>query len=109
MAPATYQTREPMEPWHVFVIDVTAHALLSGVTACMCAASKAAIGALAEQPHAKVAVAAYDTRVHFFSLASGAAASVIVMADIDVRFLRHPTRTLCLALLHRGPAFAGGR
>jgi Sec23/Sec24 trunk domain len=86
VAPTSYQTRTPMEPWHVFLIDASANALASGATACACAAAKAATDALAEQAGTRVAVVAFDTRVVFFSF-RGAQAAMVVMSDVEVRCL----------------------
>jgi protein transport protein SEC24 len=83
MAPDSYQARPPMQPWHAFVVDVTANALSSGVTACICAAVKQAIERLASQPEARVALVAYDDRVTFLSI-QGAEPRMMVMADIEV-------------------------
>jgi hypothetical protein len=72
-----------MEPWHAFVIDATHNALHGGTTASMCAATSAAIEALANQPRVKVALVLYSEHISFFSFASNAP-SILRVSDIEV-------------------------
>lgn len=90
-APASYQTRAAMEPWHIFAIEVTSAALRSGATATACAAVKEGLGVLQQEARARVSIVTYDHRVHFYSVAGDSgAARCIVMSDVAVRTLSCP-------------------
>ena len=91
VAPKSYCVREPMEAWHVFVVDVTAAAMRMGATVSVCAAARAAVEALAGEPRARVAVMTFDDRVHFYSL-KGGATRMMIMPDIEVRHQCFPYR-----------------
>jgi hypothetical protein len=92
LAPESYQVRLPMEPWHAFVIDATHNALHSGTTASMCAATSAAIEALAKHSRVRVALVAYSEQIMFLSF-SREAPSMLTVADIEVHI--NALQTVC--------------
>ena len=83
-APASYCTRPPMQPWHMFCIDATINAVATGATASAAAAAAAAVRALQSNELARCAVVAYDDQVHFFGVQQ-APVKHMVVSDIHVR------------------------
>jgi hypothetical protein len=83
----------------MFALDASAAAVQSGLLAAAAAAVKAALAALADSPaHAgvTVGVVVYDTKLHFFDLAKGAAAPddlppMLVVPDVDDPFMPSPS------------------
>ena len=83
VAPKSYCVRDPMESWHIFVVDVTATAMRMGATVSVCAAARAAVEALGSEERARVAVMTFDDRVHFYAL-KGGTTRMMIMPDIEV-------------------------
>ncbi|GLC37974.1 hypothetical protein PLESTF_000604900 [Pleodorina starrii] len=84
LASKEYVFRPPMAPAHVFLIDVSQTAIATGATASLCRAVSAALDRIQGGPLALVAVATYDTTVHFYSVrTSGATPQMLVMSDVQ--------------------------
>ncbi|GIL50904.1 hypothetical protein Vafri_6870 [Volvox africanus] len=84
LASKEYVFRPPMAPAHVFLIDVSQTAIATGATASLCRAVAASLDRIQGGPRAMVAVATYDTTVHFYSVrSSGATPQMLVMSDVQ--------------------------
>lgn len=85
IAPAEYTVRAPMPPCYCFVLDVSAHAVQSGLLAVACSAIAAALGGLeARNSMTRVGFVAYDSAVHFFNLSG--TPQMMTVGDIDDPF-----------------------
>ena len=101
-----YQARAPMVPTYLFLIDCTAEAVASGMTATVCSSIRALLGALvgvagsASGRGVRVAVATFTSSVQFYELGGAAATGgnadasgdgqvhpkMFVMGDVDEPF-----------------------
>lgn len=106
VAPADYMIRPPQPPAYLFLIDVSATAVASGLVESACAGIRAALtsGKLPgctdsgaggrEDSRTMVGIVTYDSAVHFYALGSATASGggkrrpqVLVMPEIDDVFL----------------------
>ncbi len=84
-----YQVREPMVPTYLFLIDCTAEAVASGMTATVCSSIRALLGTLvgvagtAGGTGARVAVTTFTSAVQFYELGGAGAASGTTGASGD--------------------------
>eukprot|EP00198_Chlamydomonas_reinhardtii_P000301 XP_001689636.1 COP-II coat subunit [Chlamydomonas reinhardtii] len=84
LASKEYVFRPPMQPTHVFLIDVSQTAIATGATASLCRAVAAALDRVQGGPRALVGIATYDSAVHFYSVRSPSAApQMLVMSDVN--------------------------
>lgn len=89
IASAEYTVRAPMPPCYCFVLDVSQHAVHSGLLAAACASIAAALDGLTERNSvSRIGFIAYDSAVHFFNLNGGAAGApqMMTVGDLDDPF-----------------------
>jgi protein transport protein SEC24 len=96
IVPSDFAVKPVQDPHVLYLVDVSAAAVASGLTADTIAALRAALPALAEaQPSARVAVLAHDDVVTLFAPnRDRAEPDVTVMCDLDDPFLPLPTAAL---------------
>ncbi|KFG56874.1 putative transport protein Sec24 [Toxoplasma gondii RUB] len=103
VAPADYMIRPPQPPAYLFLIDVSATAVASGLVESACAGIRAALtsgklpgctdsGAGRGDSRTMVGIVTYDSAVHFYALGSASGGGkrrpqVLVMPEIDDVFL----------------------
>eukprot|EP00892_Ulva_mutabilis_P003092 jgi/Ulvmu1/12784/UM097_0011.1 len=88
IASAEYTVRAPMPPCYCFVLDVSQHAVASGLLAAACAAIAASLdGLTARNSVSRIGFIAYDSAVHFFNLNGAAGApQMMTVGDLDDPF-----------------------
>ncbi|ODN85852.1 protein transporter SEC24 [Cryptococcus wingfieldii CBS 7118] len=96
IAPTEYMVRAPQPPVYIFVIDVSASAIQSGMVA---TAARTILESLDSLPNPDnrtlVSFIAVSTSLHFFSLPPGATeASMLVVPDLSDVFLPKPVDLL---------------
>lgn len=114
VASADYMVRPPQPPVFVFLIDVSYHAVSTGMVATVARTVRAALDALPGDVRTQVSVICFDSAVHFFNLAPHLSQpQLITVADISDIFLPLPddllvnlqdSKLLVEALLDRLPA-----
>ena len=121
-----YQVRNPIPPTYLFMIEVTAGAIVSGATACACASIGQLVEELPGGDRTRVGIVTFDSRVHFYSFqnprntnANGSnpadsgnlddakgdhvsTPQMFVMSDVDDPFSVLGDRALVNATTHRG-------
>jgi len=70
VAPAEYMVRPPQAPVYMFVIDVSASAVQSGMLQTVVEAIKDCLDTLPGSPRTQVGVLTYDSTIHFYNLKS---------------------------------------
>jgi protein transport protein SEC24 len=70
VAPAEYMVRPPQAPVYMFVIDVSAQAISSGMLATCVETIKETLDSLPGAPRTQVGVITYDSTIHFYNLKS---------------------------------------
>ena len=108
------RVRPPQPPVYVFLLDVSYHAVSSGLLATVAQTVRETLDGLPGDVRTQVAILAYDSAVHFFHLAAHLSTpQMITVADINDIFLPLPddllvnlgeSRALVDALLERLPA-----
>ncbi len=84
VAPAEYMVRPPMSPSYLFLIDVTAHAIQSGVTTSACEVIARTLDSIPGQEHVTVGIATVDSAIHFYHIKDGAdKPSMLIVPDVD--------------------------
>jgi protein transport protein SEC24 len=114
VASADYMVRPPQPPVYVFLLDVSYHAVATGMLATVARTIRACLDALPGDVRTQIAFLCYDEAVHFFHLASHLSQpQLITVADIGDVFLPlpddllvnlHESRPLVDALLERLPS-----
>ena len=84
VAPAEYMVRPPMAPAYLFLIEVTAQAIQSGVTTSACEVILRTLDSIQGAEHALVSIATVDSSIHFYHVKEGAEKpSMLVVPDVD--------------------------
>lgn len=95
VAPAEYMVRAPMPPTYVFLLDVSFHAVSSGLLSAACGSIKACLDKLPGDDRTRVAIMTFDSSIHFYSLRQGASSpSMMVVPEIDDPFVPLPDELL---------------
>ncbi|CDZ97805.1 cpii coat sec24 protein [Phaffia rhodozyma] len=96
VAPTEYMVRAPQPPCYVFLIDVSANAVKSGMVA---TAARTILESLDRLPNedgrTRAGIIAVDSSLHFFSLPAGESdPAMLVMSDLEDVFLPKPSDLL---------------
>ncbi|KAG9029729.1 COPII subunit [Tulasnella sp. JGI-2019a] len=96
VAPTEYMIRPPQPPVYVFLLDVSAQGVASGLLATAC---RTILESLDRLPNAdnrtKVAIIGFDVSLYFFHILPGATeSSMLVVSDLDDVFLPKPNDLL---------------
>ncbi|KAG8877867.1 COPII subunit [Tulasnella sp. 332] len=96
IAPTEYMIRPPQPPVYVFLLDVSAQGVASGMLATAC---RTILESLDRLPNAddrtKVALIGFDVSLYFFHIPPGATEStMLVVSDLDDVFLPRPNDLL---------------
>ncbi|KAL1541771.1 Protein transport protein Sec24B [Salvia divinorum] len=84
IAPKEYMVRDPMPAVFFFLVDVSMHAIQTGATAAACSAISQVIPHLPEGPRTMVAIATFDSTVHFYKLkCAQQQPSILVVPDVQ--------------------------
>lgn len=112
------QVRPPQPPAYVFLIDVSYHAVSTGMLHTVAHTLRAALPSLPGDDRTQVSLICYDSAVHFFNLGAGLSVpQMVTVADIADVFLPLPddllvnlseSKELVDALLERLPAMFAG-
>ncbi|KAL3938641.1 MAG: hypothetical protein SGARI_001666, partial [Bacillariaceae sp.] len=95
IAPAEYMVRPPQEPTYFFVLDVTAHAVRSGVLQSAANAIKRSLDDLPGGTRTKVGFITFDNCVQYYNLASDLAQpQMMVVSDLKELFVPLPDNLL---------------
>ena len=95
IAPAEYMVRPPQEPTYVFVLDVSATAVRSGMLQSASNAIKASLDDLPGRGRTKIGFVTFDNSVHFYNMASDLAQpQMVVVADLNELFVPLPDNLL---------------
>ena len=82
VAPSEYMVRPPMTPAYLFLIEVTAQAIQSGVTTSACEVIARTLDNLPQD--AEVGIATVDSQVHFYQLREGMEKpAMLIIPDVD--------------------------
>lgn len=91
VAPQEYMVRPPQAPVFVFVLDVSVHAVNSGLLKTAVETIKEQLDSLPGAPRTQVGFVTFDSTVHFYSLKSTLnAPQMLVVPDIEDLFLPLP-------------------
>lgn len=91
LAPAEYMVRQPQAPCFVFVIDVSYHAVGTGVVESAVAAIRDSLDAMAAHPRTEVGIITFDSAVHFYNMDPKLQQpQVLVMPNLQELFLPVP-------------------
>jgi len=91
VAPAEYMVRPPQPPVYVFVIDVSYHAVASGMLESAVAAIRESLEALGADERTKVGFVTFDSAVHFYNLNPKLSQpQALAVPDLDELFLPAP-------------------
>jgi len=83
-APAEYMVRPPMSPSYLFLIDVTAQSLQSGLTTSACEVISRTLDSIPGQECTTVGIATFDSAIHFYHLKEGAEKpAMLIVPDVD--------------------------
>lgn len=96
IAPREYMVRPPQPPVYVFLIDVSAAGISSGMVATAARTILETLDRIPNQENrTKVALIGVDTSLHFFCLPTGSTeAEMLVVSDLDDVFLPKPNDLL---------------
>ena len=83
-----YQIREPMLPTYVFMIDCTAEAIESGMTATVCSSISALVGSISVKERSRAAIITFSSSIHFYEFRQGGNGDpkMLVVGDLDDPF-----------------------
>jgi len=88
VAPGEYMVRPPQPPVYFFVIDVSANAVNSGMTACAAQTIKQCLDRLPGSPRTQIGFLTFDSRIHFYNLRSSLKQpQMFVIADLTDVFI----------------------
>ncbi|KAH8058326.1 hypothetical protein JL722_6185 [Aureococcus anophagefferens] len=114
VAPGEYMVRPPQPPVFVFVIDVSAGAVATGMLGVVAKTIRASLDGLPGAPRTQVAVITFDASVHFYNLkASLSQPQMVCVPDLSDLFVPLPddllvnlaeSRSVVEALLDALPA-----
>lgn len=91
VAPEAYMVRAPMPPTYLFLIDVSAAAVSSGVLPLLCSTIKDALDSLPGDERTLFGLMTYDAHVHFYNLKAGSVSpKMVVMSDVEDPFVPLP-------------------
>lgn len=91
VAPSEYMMRPPQPPVYVFVMDVSANSVQSGMLQVCVETIRAQLDDLPGAPRTRVAFISYDTSVHFYNLKSTLKLpQIMVVPDISELFIPIP-------------------
>ena len=95
IAPAEYMVRPPVPPVYIFVLDVSFHALQTGMLRVAVDAIRSSLDRLPGDSRTQVGFVTFDTSVHFYSLKPKLRApQMLVVPDINELFLPVPDELL---------------
>ncbi|XP_047956910.1 protein transport protein Sec24-like At4g32640 [Salvia hispanica] len=84
IAPKEYMVRDPMPAVFFFLVDVSMHAIQTGATAAACSAISQVIPNLPEGPRTMVAIATFDSTIHFYKLkCAQQQPSILIVPDVQ--------------------------
>ena len=81
VAPSSYMVRPPMPPTYMFVIEVSAMAIGTGVTQAACAAVKASVKDMPDKNRTLVSIITFDNVTHFYNMRKSGSAQIIIVPD----------------------------
>ena len=91
VAPVEYMVRPPQAPVYVFVLDVSAPAVASGLLHTTAAAIKESLQSLPGDTRSQVAFITFDNSIHFYNLKRTLTQpQMMVLSDLDDIFLPQP-------------------
>jgi len=95
VAPADYMVRPPQPPSFVFVIDVSARAVQTGMVREACTTIRSILSQLPGQPRTQVGFLTFDSSFHFYNLKSTLSEpQMLAVPDLDDPFLPLPSELL---------------
>ncbi|RHY09849.1 hypothetical protein DYB36_001979 [Aphanomyces astaci] len=95
VASSEYMMRPPTPPVYVFVIDVSAQAVASGMLAVCADTIKRELDNLPGAPRTRVGFITFDNAVHFYNLKAGLTSpQMMVVPDINELFIPIPDELL---------------
>jgi len=100
-----YIKRPPMPPVWVFVVDVSAPAIGSGLPLAVTNALQKLLEASPESEPARVAIVTFDAAVHFYQVTDQEQPRMLVMSDIDDPFVPFCGEGLVARYWEAKPAF----
>lgn len=91
VAPVEYSTRPPVPPIYVFVIDVSAQAVQSGMLATVCRTVRACLDRIPGDEATRVGFITFDRTLHFYNLHSATGQPhMLVVPELDDPFVPLP-------------------
>lgn len=95
VAPSEYMMRPPQPPCYMFVIDVSATAIASGMVDVAVQTIKEQLDNLPGAPRTRIGFITYDSTIHFYNLKSTLKApQMMVISDLEELFIPIPDELL---------------
>eukprot|EP00668_Euglena_longa_P001484 GGOE01001763.1.p1 GENE.GGOE01001763.1~~GGOE01001763.1.p1 ORF type:complete len:1011 (+),score=170.21 GGOE01001763.1:68-3034(+) len=108
VAPPEYMVRPPQRPAYVFLLDVSTHAIASGMLATACEVLADNLGRLPGDDRTMVSVITFDSQVHYYNLKSSLPQAKMVvspeLSDGDTTDIQVPLPDDLFVNLHESEA-----